>query len=267
MKPKKRKHGAKDCSDGQLATNPGCVSTEGAEDKLTFATDEASRGLKFVDVTPRYLQGTWNTAEQKSIRIHVMQDFLRQKKNPVDVVEPPAMGSTVSSHVHRFRIAKDRPPADNLAGTTSSQKAAVFSEQSCRRPASRSSSTPMRDGENLAQSEMAVPTSTGRPSQCETLVAGHLCIWVKWAPNLAVFAAAFCCRSTHARQGPIPNLGPITAPKWNFELCTGSLFCMLMPCLPSCRPLKADYRAADLLLFILLLGKAVKKYICSIGRN
>jgi hypothetical protein len=185
MKPKKRKHGAKDCSDGQLATNPG-VSTEGVEDKLTFATDEASRGLKFVDVTPRYLQGTWNTAEQKSIRIHVMQDFLRQKKNPVDVVEPPAMGSTVSRHVHRFRIAKARPPADNLAGTTSSQKAAVISDQSCRRPASRSSSTPMGGGEDLAQSEVAVPASTDRPSQCETLVAEEwpLASLLRMSPNL-----------------------------------------------------------------------------------
>lgn len=170
MKPTKRKQGAKDSGDRQPVTNPHFVSTEGAKQLLMFATDEASPGLKFVDVTPRYLQGTWNAAEQKSIRIHVMQDFLRQKKNPVDVVEPPAMGGTVSSHVHRFRIAKTRPPVDNLAGSTSPQKAAACSAQSRRRRASGSSLTPMRDPENVAESEVAILPSTDQPSQYETRV-------------------------------------------------------------------------------------------------
>jgi len=31
--------------------------------------------------------------------------------------------------------------------------------------------------------------------------AEKVIIWVKWAPNLASFAAAFCSLRTHARQG------------------------------------------------------------------
>jgi hypothetical protein len=38
--------------------------------------------------------------------------------------------------------------------------------------------------------------------------AENVTIWVKWAPNLASFAAAFCALRTHARQGP--NLGTST---------------------------------------------------------
>jgi hypothetical protein len=51
--------------------------------------------------------------------------------------------------------------------------------------------------------------------------AGNVTIWVKWPPNLASFAAAFCSLRTHARQGP--NLGPLPlrelanlGPTWAF---------------------------------------------------
>ncbi len=45
------------------------------------------------------------------------------------------------------------------------------------------------------------------------MFAGNLYMWVKWAPNLASFDAAFCDISTHARQASawryiLVNLGP-----------------------------------------------------------
>jgi hypothetical protein len=48
--------------------------------------------------------------------------------------------------------------------------------------------------------------------------AGNIIVWVKWAPNLVAFAAAFCSLRTHARQGSNseslparlgPNLGQL----------------------------------------------------------
>ncbi len=47
--------------------------------------------------------------------------------------------------------------------------------------------------------------------------AENLYIRVKWAPNLAFFAAAFCDLFTHARQGSsrryiLVSLGPVSAP-------------------------------------------------------
>ena len=41
---------------------------------------------------------------------------------------------------------------------------------------------------------------------------------MKWAPNLAVFAAAFCSLCTHARQGSNSEPWPLTAPNLNFVL-------------------------------------------------
>jgi hypothetical protein len=164
MKPKRRKLSAKQSSDGQPAATPAVISTEGPEDGPLSSTDKTSQGLKFVDVTPRYLQGTWTPAEQKGIRIHVMQDFLRQKKQPVDVVEPPAMAATVSSHVHRFRIAKPRLPGDEPVGTASSQKAAMSSEQSRR-------ITPSKSSGDIPEPETVILASADQPSRCEALLA------------------------------------------------------------------------------------------------
>ena len=105
-----------------------------------LSLDQLSQGLKFVDVTPRYLRGTRNSEEQKSIRVHVMQDFLRQKKLPIDTTGTPTMAGTVSGHVHRFRIAKPRLREDEAGQPTepvSSRKAVAFPEQDHRSTLSR----------------------------------------------------------------------------------------------------------------------------------
>jgi hypothetical protein len=50
--------------------------------------------------------------------------------------------------------------------------------------------------------------------------ASNLYIRVKWAPNLAVFAAAFCSFRTHARQGS--NWDPRRLAALKLELCHGA---------------------------------------------
>ena len=172
MAPKRRKQTRRHSGDAQPAASQRFVRTEGPEDKSILSTDKSSQGLKFVDVTPRYLQGTRNYEERKSIRVHVMQDFLRQKRLPVDTIEPPAMAGTVSSHVHRFRIAKPRPREDQHAETVSSQEAAIRSEQDCRSSTSSSPQTAsMKCLLGRHESAMANSSPRDQPNRCETLFA------------------------------------------------------------------------------------------------
>ena len=100
--------------------------------------------------------------------MHVMQDFIRQKKQATDAVEPAAMAETVSGHVHRFRISKPRLP-DKPPGTGSSQKVALGSEQSRRSASSRTSSNTIRDVGGLAESETGDLASTHQPDHIMAL--------------------------------------------------------------------------------------------------
>jgi hypothetical protein len=165
------KQSTKQSNEGRPAASLRVVSTKGLKEESMHATKNPSQGLKFVDVTPRYLEGIRNPAEQKSIRIHVMQDFLRQKKQPVDAIEPPAMAGTVSSHVHRFRIAKPRLQGDTHFQIISSQKVAMCSEQRRGSTPSRTSSNTVRCSGDLFESEMGVLTSTDRSRHCGTFFA------------------------------------------------------------------------------------------------
>src|SRR5271155_1094487 len=184
MARKRRKHAATMSNNEQLKAGQAVVPTGGPEERM-LAIDKPSQGLKFVDVTPRYLQGTRDSAEQRSIRVHVMQDFIRQKKQATDAVEPPAMAETVSGHVHRFRISKPRLP-DKPPGTGSSQKVALGSEQSRRSASSRTSSNTIRDVGGLAEPETGDLASPHQPNHVgalpveERASAPHLRI----SPNL-----------------------------------------------------------------------------------
>ena len=171
MAPKRRKQPAKQTSDGQLATHSTAVPAEGSKEESMPPADKPLQGLKFVDVSRRYLQGIQDSVQQKSIRVHVMQDFLRQRKQPIDAVEPPAMAGTVSGHVHHFRIAKPRLPEDKASGTVPSQKVATWSEQSRQSTPPRSSSTTIGGSRDLSGSDMVVLASADQQRQCETLLA------------------------------------------------------------------------------------------------
>ena len=89
-----------------------------------------TRNLKFVDVTERYMHGAHSLAEQKSIRVYVMQDYLRQKSGSSHPVVPPVMAETISGHVGRFRIAKDsdsRPKSSAVGSST--REFTMFTDQ------------------------------------------------------------------------------------------------------------------------------------------
>ena len=114
------------------------------------------------------LQGTRDSAEQRSIRVHVMQDFIRQKKQAIAALEPPAMAGTISGHVHRFRISKprllDKPP-----GIESFQKAALGSQESRCSASSKTSPNATRDVEGLPRSETEDLPSAHQPSHVGAL--------------------------------------------------------------------------------------------------
>jgi hypothetical protein len=151
MSHKRIKQAAKMSNNEQLKAGQAIVPTAGLEERMP-AMDKPLQGLKFVDVTPRYLQGTRDSVEQKSIRVHVMQDFIRQKKQATPTLEPPAMAGTVSSHVHRFRISKPRLP-DKPLGTESFQKATLGSQESLQSTSSKTSPNTIGDIRGLPESE------------------------------------------------------------------------------------------------------------------
>jgi hypothetical protein len=151
MSHKRIKQAAKMSNNEQLKAGQAIVPTGGLEERMP-AMDKPLQGLKFVDVTPRYLQGTQDSVEQKSIRVHVMQDFIRQKKQATPTLEPPAMAGTVSGHVHRFRISKPRLP-DKPLGTESLQKATLGSQESPQSTSSRTSPNTIGDIRGLPESE------------------------------------------------------------------------------------------------------------------
>jgi hypothetical protein len=168
MSHKRIKQAAKMSNNEQLKAGQAIVPTGGLEERMP-AMDKPLQGLKFVDVTPRYLQGTRDSVEQKSIRVHVMQDFIRQKKQATPTLEPPAMAGTVSGHVHRFRISKPRLP-DKPLGTESLQKATLGSQESPQSTSSRTSPNTIGDIRGLPESE------TG------DLVSGHQSSYVGVLP-------------------------------------------------------------------------------------
>jgi hypothetical protein len=164
---KRRKQATKMSNNEQLKASQTAVPTGGPEERMP-AIDKPLQGLKFVDVTPRYLQGTRDSVEQRSIRVHVMQDFIRQKKQATDALEPPAMAGTVSGHVHRFRISKPRLP-DKPLGTELFQKAILGSQESRQGVSSRTFPNTIRDVRGLPKSETGDPASGHQPSHVGAL--------------------------------------------------------------------------------------------------
>ena len=159
MDHKRRRQTTKRSNNEQLKAGQAIVPTGGPEEQMP-AIDKPLKGLKFVDVTPRYLQGTRDSVEQRSIRVHVMQDFIRQKKQTTDALEPPAMAGTVSSHIHRFRISKPRLP-DKPLGTES--------QESRQSASSRTSPNTIRDVRGLTESETGDLASGHRSSHVGVL--------------------------------------------------------------------------------------------------
>ncbi len=128
MAPRKKKRRLATDSDTLLEGSPLPVRPGTTAKRLASAESNCTRTLKFVDVTGRYVHGAHpqDEAEQKSIRVYVMQDYLRQKNNSSHRVVPPVMAQTVSSHVGRFRIAKDFASASKFLPTVSSNRGLIM---------------------------------------------------------------------------------------------------------------------------------------------
>lgn len=102
-------------SSKRVVPKPDDMGLEGAQlgrrqkgtDQQRLSGKSLKQSLKFVDVTKRYVQGAQDAAEQKAIRVYVMQDYLRQKREPAGSIALPIMTGTVSDHVNRFRIVKE----------------------------------------------------------------------------------------------------------------------------------------------------------------
>lgn len=75
-----------------------------------------SKDLKFVAVTEQSLQGMHDANEQKSIRSHVMKDFLRQRETGESTPQlPPPMAESQAGRMGRFRLnTKPRRKQTNL---------------------------------------------------------------------------------------------------------------------------------------------------------
>ena len=84
----------------------------------------AAQDLKFVDLSEEFVFGRRDAAEKKSIRVHVMQDFLRHRKEP-EAKHTRTASTDAHVHIGRFRLAK--PPTSKrklaLPSTTSAPAA------------------------------------------------------------------------------------------------------------------------------------------------
>ena len=188
MAPNRSKQYIRLASDAQPSAFDGLVQIEGPGEKSEAFTGNSLRGLKFVDVTPRYLHGSRDSGEQKSIRVHVMQDYLRQKKLPIHAIEPPAMAGTVSDHVHRFRIAKPRLRGDKHAEPLlSSEQAVTCPEERDQTTRSRRRDTaPTRGALDLQDVRMVDRSPCSKPTQVESARVRqmHSALTPRIMPNL-----------------------------------------------------------------------------------
>lgn len=97
----------------------GIAASEAMQPSSSLHVNKRTRALKFVDVTRQYSDGFYDAKEQKAIRTHVMQDFLRHKSGHDELSIPAAMKDTVQEHVIRFRHATRSTLRQNAAPSTS----------------------------------------------------------------------------------------------------------------------------------------------------
>jgi hypothetical protein len=119
---------------GQSGTNPD-VPDPTRQDGSSTPPERAatqSRDLKFVAVTEQSLQGVHDAGEQKSIRAHVMRDFLRQRETgsePPSQAQPPApIVESQAQHMGRFRLStkpRKKQAQSKGGGSTSSTSGAA----------------------------------------------------------------------------------------------------------------------------------------------
>lgn len=139
-----------------------------------------SKDLKFVTVTEQSLQGVHDAGEQKSIRAHVMRDFLRQRESGSEAPsqsQPPApIAESQAQHMGRFRLStkprKKQTQSKSGSSSNSTSGAAHYPNREVlpKPPAGSSvSMLPLLEsashggsGEEFDQTQMIQSFTTGR---------------------------------------------------------------------------------------------------------
>lgn len=118
--PRKVKNSEPGEEEGDPAdTQQDTAASEAMQPSSSLHVDKRTRVLKFVDVTRQYSDGLYDAEEQKAIRAHVMQDFMRHKSRHEQLSIPSAMKDTVKGCVIRFRYATRNTLRQNAAPSTS----------------------------------------------------------------------------------------------------------------------------------------------------
>lgn len=104
--PRKVKNSKPKKSQGESAESANGTVAGGTKKPSSAAPiKDRSQSLEFIDVTRQYSDGVHDVQQQKFIRAHVMQEFLRHKSKPEKSPVPSQMKDTVQSHVTRFRYS------------------------------------------------------------------------------------------------------------------------------------------------------------------
>lgn len=141
-------------------TQQGTSVSEAMEPSSSLHVDKRTRALKFVDVSRQYSDGFYDADEQKAIRAHVMQDFVRHKSGHEELSIPAAMKDTVQEHVIRFRYAKRNTLRQNAAPSTSYYRKIAMN----REGGHKTSATPPFRIESIQPSAEAIATWITPPS-------------------------------------------------------------------------------------------------------
>jgi hypothetical protein len=135
-------------------------STAAMQPSSSLHVDKRTRALKFVDVTRQYSDGFYDAEEQKAIRAHVMQDFVRHKSGHEKLSIPAAMKDTVQEHVIRFRYATRNALRQNTASSTSYYRKIAMN----REGGNKTSANPPFRIESMQPSAEAIATGITPPS-------------------------------------------------------------------------------------------------------
>jgi hypothetical protein len=141
-------------------TEKGTAASEAMQPSSSLHINKRTRTLKFVDVTRQYSDGFYDAEEQKAIRAHVMQDFLRHKSGHEGLSIPAAMKDTVQEHVIRFRYARRNALRQNAAPSTSYYRKIAMN----RDRGHRTSANPLFRIESIQLSAEAIATWITPPS-------------------------------------------------------------------------------------------------------
>ena len=136
MSPERKRRQTTDSSDG-LATAHWQITSaiSGQQQTPHKSVKIVSPQLKFVNLTKRISYGTRNANEERSIRAHVMHDFLRQRTQKATPHKPAVTAWSMLDNLNRFRVSprKTRFSRRRLVLTGSSNADAANNQMSTLR--------------------------------------------------------------------------------------------------------------------------------------